>query len=99
MIAGMSQPVRNFHLPLPEPLYRRLRDAAERTNQPATALARYAIDAFLRQQRKAMVREAIAAYAADVAGSRDDLDERLESAGLEALREERGPAKRTRRKR
>jgi len=91
-------PVRNFHLPLPEPLYRRLREAAERTNQPATAVARYAIETWLRQQRKALVREAIAAYAADVAGSRDDLDQTLESAALEGWRETRRPAKASRRK-
>lgn len=74
--------MRNFHLPLPEPVYRRLRNAAEQTNQPATALARYAIESWLRQRRKTLVREAIAAYAAEVAGSRDDLDGDLEAASL-----------------
>jgi predicted transcriptional regulator len=98
MIRGMPH-ARNFHLPLPESLYRRLREAAERTNQPATALARYAIDRWLREHRKVLVREAIAAYAADVAGTRDDLDETLESAALEALRETRRPARAARRKR
>lgn len=93
----MAKPLRNFHLPLPEPLYQRLRDAAERAKQPATTLARYAIDAWLRQQRKAMVREAIAVYAAAVAGTRDDLDEALESAALEAWREPKKPAKTRRR--
>jgi len=87
-IHGMAT-VRNFHLPLPEPLYRRLREAAARTNQPATALARYAIETWLRQQRKTLVREAIAAYAANTAGSRDDLDEALESAAVEAWPEAR----------
>jgi len=38
--------------------------------------------------RKAMVREAIAAYAAAVAGSQDDLDEALESAAIEIWHEE-----------
>ena len=90
MIHGMPT-VRNFHLPLPEPLYRRLRDAAERTNQPATTLARYAIDHWLRQHRKAMVREAIAEYAAKAAGTPDDLDEDLEAASLEHWREEQRP--------
>jgi hypothetical protein len=33
--------------------------------------------------RKAMIREAIAAYAAAVAGTRDDFDETLETAALE----------------
>jgi hypothetical protein len=83
----MATAVRNFHLPLPEPIYRRLKDAAERTSQPATALARYAIESWLREHRRTMVREAIARYAAGAAGSADDLDEALEAASVEALRE------------
>jgi hypothetical protein len=83
---GMARPVRNFHLPLPETLYRRLRDAAARTNQPATALARQALEHWLREHRRAVVREAIAAYAADVAGSPDDLDPEVEAASLDAWR-------------
>ena len=98
MIHGMAT-VRNFHLPLPEPLYRRLRDAAERTKQPATTLARYAIDTWLRQHRKAMVREAIAEYATKVAGTPDDLDEDLEKASLEHWREEPRPKRARERKR
>jgi hypothetical protein len=89
MIDGMAKParsVRNFHLPLPEPLYRRLRDTAARANQPATTVARYAIESWLRQQQKAVVREAIAAYAAKVAGTQDDLDTDLEAAALETWR-------------
>lgn len=100
IIRGMpSVTMRNFHLPLPEPVYRRLRNAAEQTNQPATTLARYAIESWLRQRRKTMVREAIAAYAADVAGSRDDLDTDLEAASLELWDRERPPTKARRRKR
>jgi hypothetical protein len=90
---------RNFHLPLPEPLYRRLRDAAARTNQPATALARYAIDRWLREHRRTIVREAIARYAAEVAGSQADLDEDLEAASLEGWRHLDRPRKRRERKR
>src|SRR2546425_10165159 len=82
----MNRPVRNFHLPLPEPTYRRLRDAARRANQPATVVARYAIESWLGQQRKAALHEAIAAYAAEVAGSLDDLDPDLEAASLELWR-------------
>src|SRR2546425_9535553 len=55
----MNRAVRNFHLPLPEPTYRRLRDAAQRANQPATVVARYAIESWLRQQRKAALHEAV----------------------------------------
>lgn len=74
---------RNFHLPLPEPLYRRLREEADTVNQPATVVARYAIDQWLRQRKRAVLREAIATYAAAVAGSPDDLDRELERASLE----------------
>jgi predicted transcriptional regulator len=80
----MAQPVRNFHLPLPEPTYRRLREAARRAKQPATVVARQAIEAWLRDQRKAAVREEIAAYAAKVAGTLDDYDPDLEAASLDA---------------
>ncbi len=85
-MARSTRSVRNFHLPLPESLYRRLRDAATKADQPATTVARYAIESWLRQQRKAMVREAIAAYAAEVAGTPDDLDTDLEAAALETWR-------------
>ena len=94
-----STAMHNFHLPLPEPVYRRLRNAAEQTNQPATTLARYAIESWLRQRRKTMVREAIAAYAAEVGGGRDDLDKDLEAASLELWHREPPPTKARRRKR
>lgn len=95
----MPAAIRNFHLPLPEPTYRRLRDAAERTRQPATVLARHAIETWLRQHRRTMVREAIARYAAEAAGTRDDLDEALEAATLEGWQEPRPAKKRRGRKR
>ena len=92
----MATPVRNFHLPLPEPTYRRLRDAAEQTRQPATLLARHAIETWLRQHRRSMVREEIARYAAEAAGSRDDLDEALEAASLQTWSTAKPPKKRKR---
>ena len=79
-------PLRNFHLPLPEELYRTLRDEAATAKRPATTLARQAIEAWLRERRKAAVREAIATYAAESAGSAADLDPALESASLELWR-------------
>lgn len=92
----MAEPVRNFHLPLPEPTYRRLRDAARQAKQPATAVARYAIESWLRQQRKAMLHEAIAAYAAKMAGTRADLDPELEAASLELWTQPKKPRRRKR---
>ncbi len=77
--------MRNFHLPLPEPTYARLRAESERTQVPATTLAREAIDAWLRYQARKARHDAISAYAAEMAGTAMDLDHDLESAGIEHL--------------
>ena len=77
--------MKNFHVPLPEQTYRDLRMHAHRSQVPATTLAREAIDAWLRQQLKRARRDAIAAYAAKMAGTNLDLDSGLESAGIEVL--------------
>jgi hypothetical protein len=82
---GQEQDVKNFHLPLPERTYSRLRAEAERTQVPATALAREAIELWLRQQLRNARQQAIAAYAEDMAGTDLDLDPILESAGIEHL--------------
>jgi hypothetical protein len=58
--------MRNFHLPLPEPTYTLLRAEAERTQVPATTLAREAIDSWLKAQARKARHDAIAAYAAEV---------------------------------
>jgi hypothetical protein len=72
--------VKNFHLPLPERTYGRLRAEAERSRVPATALAREAIDSWLRQQLRNARHRAIAAYAEEMAGTDLDLDPVLEPA-------------------
>lgn len=77
--------MKNFHLPLPEPIYTQLRAEAERTQVPATALAREAIDSWLKEQARKARRDAIAAYATEVAGTDLDLDRALESAGIDHL--------------
>jgi hypothetical protein len=75
--------MKNFHLPLPEQTYVRLRAEAERTQVPATTLAREAVDEWLRQQSRKARQDAIAAYATEMAGTSLDLDTDLESAGIE----------------
>ena len=75
--------MKNFHLPLPERTYTRLWAEAERTQVPATALAREAVDWWLRQQFRKARHDAIAAYAMEMAGTHLDLDADLESAGIE----------------
>jgi len=77
--------MRNFHLPLPEHTYVQLRAEAERTQVPATTLAREAIDSWLLQQARRARHDAITAYAAEMAGTDLDLDHDLESAGIEHL--------------
>jgi hypothetical protein len=81
----MSAAMRNFHLPLPEPLYAQLKSEAERQQVPATTLAREAIDQWLRQQARQARHDAIAAYAAEMAGTEFDLDPDLEAASIEHL--------------
>ena len=85
--------MKNFHLPLPEETYEHLRAAAARSNVPATALAREAIDFWLRQQLRKARYDAIAAYAARAAGTACDLDTDLELAGIEHLAKTRKDSK------
>ena len=75
--------MKNFHLPLPEHTYIGLRAEAERTGVPATTLAREAVDSWLRQQKRKARHDAIAAFAAETAGTHLDLDTDLESAAIE----------------
>jgi predicted transcriptional regulator len=77
--------MKNFHVPLPDDVYERLRAAAERSKTPAMKLAREAINLCIRQQLRKARHEAIAAYAAGAAGTTLDLDVDLEKAGIEHL--------------
>ena len=77
--------MKNFHLPLPERTYEHLRAEADRMRVPATTLAREAVDWWLRQQFRKTRQDAIAAYAAEMAGTHLDLDTDLESAAIEHL--------------
>lgn len=80
-------PNHNFHLPLPEPVYRRLKLTAKRQHKPATQLIKQALEYWLDEQERLALHEEIATYAAFVAGSADDLDETLETISLEHLDE------------
>jgi hypothetical protein len=77
--------VKNFHLPLPDETYASLQAEAERAQVPATALAREAINCWLKQQMRKTRHEQIAAWAAEFSGSELDLDRDLEAAGIEHL--------------
>lgn len=77
----------NFHVPLPTEVYSRLRSEAERQHKPATQLVKQAVEYWLEQQEKLALHEEIARYAAQNADTADDLDESLEAAALEHLRD------------
>ena len=81
----MKAATHNLHVPLPDALYKRLRRESVRAKQPATALAREAIVRFVAEAERRAAHDAIASYAAGVAGSRDDLDPLLERAAVEHL--------------
>jgi hypothetical protein len=77
--------MKNFHLPLPEQTYSLLREEAKRMRVPATTLAREALHEWLRQQFRKARKDAIAAYAAEMAGTNLDLDSDLEAAAIDHL--------------
>jgi predicted transcriptional regulator len=87
-IASGITPRRNFHVPLPDDLYLALQAEAQRSKRPANALARDAIAEWLGRQRRSRIDDEIRAYAAEVAGTSDELDPDLEAAGLELLASE-----------
>ena len=82
--------LRNFHVPLSEDLYNRLRKEAEQSRQTATEIARYAIEDYLEKKRKNALYSAIMEYAKRHAGTVADLDEELESASSEFFADEKG---------
>ena len=77
--------MKNFHLPLPEQVYEQLRAEAQRSQIPATSMARHAIQSWLAARKKTARKEEIAAYAAEIAGTEFDLDVELEAASSELL--------------
>jgi predicted DNA-binding protein len=80
-----SARLKNFHLPLPEQLYVRLRREAERSGRPATLAAREAVEGWLREREQQAETDAIARYAVECAGTPADLDSELEEAAVERL--------------
>jgi predicted DNA-binding protein len=79
--------VHNFHVPLPEQLYSRLRKLAKLQGRPATQMAKQAVEYWVEEQERLALHEEIASYAAQAAGSGEDLDVQLEATGLEHLDE------------
>jgi chromosome segregation and condensation protein ScpB len=74
-----------FNLPLTPELHDQLREEAERSGKPATAVAREALRTVLGQRKRHQLHAEIKAFASEYAGSDIDLDEDLERAGIESL--------------
>ncbi|MDQ7823362.1 MAG: hypothetical protein RDV48_11245 [Candidatus Eremiobacteraeota bacterium] len=77
--------MRNFHVPLPEALYKRLREEAAQSHMTSTELARLAIYRWLKEREKLMLRRSIEEYAAQFGGTKYDFDEDLSAASLELM--------------
>jgi hypothetical protein len=77
--------MRNFHLPLPDRVYDDLKLEAERNHMPTTSMGRHAIQAWLAARKRAVRKEAITAYASEMADTEFDLDGDLERATVELL--------------
>jgi hypothetical protein len=80
----MQSVKRNFHVPIPDDLYRALRAEAERRGQPATQLVRELLEQWEERRRSETLRAEIADYASVHAGTATDFDPELEAAGIEA---------------
>jgi hypothetical protein len=78
----------NFHLPLSSELHEMLREESEASGQPATSLAREALQDWLSQRRRERLHAEIAAFASEHAGTDLDLDTDLEREGIDLIEAE-----------
>jgi hypothetical protein len=84
----MSLPkVRNFHVPLAANLYTELHRQAALAGLPATALAREALDDWLRQRKRERLQSELQAYVTATAGTHEDLDDELAHTSAELFAE------------
>jgi predicted DNA-binding protein len=74
---------KNLHVPLPADLHEDLKAQAQRVGEPATVLARKAIEERIHTLKREQIADEIAAYAREVAGTVDDFDPAIEAAGLD----------------
>ena len=74
---------KNLHVPLSEDVHAELKAQAQRVGEPATVLARRAIEERVRALKREQVADEIAAYATAVGGTIDDFDPAISAAGME----------------
>ena len=73
---------KNLHVPLPEKVHAELKAQAQRVGQPATVLARRAIEERVRALKRQQIDAEITEYADAVAGTIDDFDPAVSAAGM-----------------
>lgn len=83
-MAGAAR--KNFHVPLPEQTYDALRREADALGIPATMVVREAVEGWLEERKAKLLRDEIAAYANEVAGTSADLDTDVAAAAEDELR-------------
>jgi predicted DNA-binding protein len=83
-MAAMAR--RNFHVPLPSETYDALREEAEARGVPATTIVREAVEGWIDDQKAKRLRDEIAAYAVEVAGTGADFDPELEAAAAAEMK-------------
>ena len=74
-----------IHVPLPRELYLWLKQEAERSKQPATVIAREALEQLQKARKKAEREEALRLFIAENAGTEWDYDPVIGEAGLETI--------------
>lgn len=73
---------KNLHVPLSEDVHAELKAQAQRVGEPATVLARRAIEERVRALKREQIADEITAYANAVAGTIDDFDPSISAAGM-----------------
>lgn len=73
---------KNLHVPLPEDVHAELKAQAQRVGEPATVLARRAIEERVRALKREQITDEITAYATAMAGTEFDFDPAVSAAGM-----------------
>jgi hypothetical protein len=74
---------KHLHVPLSTDVHEELKAQAQRVGEPATVLARKAIEERVRALKREQIAAEISEYARAVAGTVDDYDPAIEAAGLD----------------
>ena len=80
------EPRKNFRVPLSPETCDELREEASELGVPGTTIVREAVEGWLEERRSQRLRDEIAAYAEEAAGTSADLDSELERSAVAELK-------------